>query len=87
MSKADFEWNDKADPLRLLEADDPRFREPDRKVLGVTGTLFSGEEATVTIVCPAEGWVHMDTQYARKVVMMLVEVIASAEKHNKELGI
>jgi len=75
-------------PLRLAkdrEEFEAQRRDKDRSILGVTGSLFAGQEATIVISTETAGWHHMDVEYATLVHKMLGEVIAIAKKHNRSL--
>jgi predicted NBD/HSP70 family sugar kinase len=80
--------NSQTNPLRIAktrEDFEAQRRDRDRDGLGITGTLFAGQEATVVISAETAGWHHMDVEYATLVRKMLGEMIASAKKHNRSL--
>jgi hypothetical protein len=77
--------NSRTDPLRLPKDVEEFERTRDAYHIGVSGTLYPGEEATVVLAVDKAGWHYMDVQYAKQVCIMLIESIRSAEAHNKEL--
>lgn len=90
MSKQNFEANDRTDPLRLpknREEFEVQRSDSARSEVGVTGSSFPGEEATVAITTKKKGWHHMDVEYAKLVRKMLDESIKAAQKHNRKLGL
>lgn len=75
-------------PLRLPKNRDEfeaQRRDKDRSDLGVTGSLYADQEATIVISTEAKGWHHMDVEYATLVHKILGEVINNAKKHNRSL--
>jgi len=76
-------------PLRLPESpEDAAANRADttRVDIGVTGTLYKGEEATV-VISVGDDWIYMDVEYAKLVCVMLAEVIKGGLTHNRELGL
>lgn len=74
-------------PLRLpksREEYEANLADPTRQDLGVTGSLYAGEEATVVISIGGV-WHHMDVEYAELIRKMLAESISFGAKHNNEL--
>lgn len=75
-------------PLRLPKSQEEfedNIADTSRIDLGVTGSLFAGEEATVVIAVGDE-WHHMDASYALRIYKMLGEVIVGAKEHNLKLA-
>jgi hypothetical protein len=75
-------------PLRLPKSHEEfeaNYADTSRIDLGVTGTLFVAEEATV-VISVGEEWHHMDVDYALRIYKMLGEVIVGAKKHNQKLA-
>ncbi|MCI4659612.1 hypothetical protein [Cryobacterium zhongshanensis] len=85
MSKAHSQYN----PLRLPKtpADFEAIRrDKKRPSLGITGTSFAAEEATVVISTETTGWHYMDVEYATFLHKMLGDSIKSARRHNRSLS-
>lgn len=73
-------------PFRLAKTPEEytAIRMSDAPYIGVSGSQYAGEEATVAIAVGNE-WHHMDVEYARQVYKMLAEVIMSGARHNHKL--
>ena len=82
--KAKGDWNSRQEPLRLRTPEE-YVADPKKPYVGVTGSLYAGEEATVVLCAPGKGWIHMDVEYAKQTVLALMEVIQAGEKHNAAL--
>lgn len=80
--------NSRTNPLRLAknrEEFEAHRRDKKRPVLGVTGTAFAGEEATVVISAETPGWHYMDVEYAKLIHNLLGQSIKAAKQHNRSL--
>ncbi len=76
----------RTDPFRMLHPERGEELKRSRDYIGVTGTVFPGDEATVTLVTPKGDW-DMDVEYAKAIVAALAEVIRYGQRHNRGLGL
>jgi hypothetical protein len=75
-------------PLRLPQSQEEfeaNNADTTRGELGVTGTLYAGEEATV-VISVGDDWHYMDVEYALRIRSMLDETILRALQHNLKLA-
>ena len=80
----DTEYGQRLNPLRLPKNREESERGRDLPYVGVSGSLYKGDEGTITLSVGGDT-LHMDVEYAKLIVVMLAEVIKSVKEHNAAL--